>query len=74
MDITNITMVVTACCILHKVCEIHGDVFDDWLEESQAPDFEEPSTNTAAGDNDEEDARDIRQALVGYAHSKPLAS
>ena len=75
MDITNITMVVTACCILHNVCEIHGDVFDnEWLEHSQNPDFEEPITNIAAGDNDEEDAKDIRQALVRYVHSHPLAS
>ena len=75
MNITNITLVVTACCILHNICEIHGDVFDDsWLEELQTLDFQEPITSTTAGDNDEEDAKDIRQALVNYVCSNPLAN
>jgi len=26
--------VVTACCVLHNFCEIHGDSFDeDWLQD-----------------------------------------
>ena len=60
MNIANITLVVTACCIHHNIYEIHGDVFDDnWLEKLQTLDFQEPITITAARDNDEEDAKDI---------------
>ncbi len=65
-------MVVTACCVLHNICEIHGDTFDDdWLEESHSlRDLEEPCTPT---DNSEEvDAQYIRQALGDYVDSNPV--
>ena len=53
---------------------IYCDIFDDaWLEESQTHNFEEPSTNATAGNN-EEDAKGIRQALVDFVHSNPLSS
>ena len=29
MEITNVPNVIVACCILHNVCEIHGEEFDD---------------------------------------------
>ena len=36
MNVTNVPNVVVACCILHNMCEIHGEEFDnDWLVESQ---------------------------------------
>ena len=44
MNIANITLVVTACCILNNICEINIDVFDDnWLEELQTLDFQNSS-------------------------------
>ena len=33
-DIDNIPTIITACCILHNTCEVHGDAFvDNWLDE-----------------------------------------
>ncbi len=33
MSLSNIPTVVAACCILHNVCEVHGERFNDqWLE------------------------------------------
>ena len=33
MDTTRVPQVVLACCILHNICEIHGDSFiNTWLE------------------------------------------
>ena len=34
MNIQNVTTVITVCCILHNVCEVHGDSFNEsWMEE-----------------------------------------
>ena len=31
----NVPNLVTACCVLHNICEIHGEAFDDnWLEKA----------------------------------------
>ena len=31
MEVTRVANVVVACCILHNLCEIHGEEFDnDW--------------------------------------------
>ena len=28
------TFVISACCVLHNMCEIHGDAFNDsWLQQ-----------------------------------------
>ena len=33
MDVFNVPRVVLACCILHNICEIHGDTFSTvWLD------------------------------------------
>ena len=33
MSLSNIPTVVAACCILHNVCEVHDERFNDqWLE------------------------------------------
>ena len=47
MDIDNIPHIITACCVLHNVCEVHGDSFnDEWLLEVDTqmaqPDDEHP--------------------------------
>ena len=37
MHLSNVPKVITACCILHNICEIHGETFDNnWLEELQS--------------------------------------
>ena len=34
MNVDNVPTVVGACCILHNICQIHGDNFNDkWLNE-----------------------------------------
>ena len=38
MRIDNMCNDITACCILHNICEIHQDEFDEeWLEEVAGP-------------------------------------
>lgn len=53
--IDHMTTLVTACCILHNMCEVHKDGFDtQWLDEVQAschltssPASTSPSSTTA---------------------------
>ena len=35
MHISHIPCVVAAACILHNICEVHGEKFNDaWLQET----------------------------------------
>ena len=29
MNVTNVPNIITACCILHNMCEIHSDTFNE---------------------------------------------
>ena len=32
VDVMDVPELVTACCVLHNICEIHADSFnDEWL-------------------------------------------
>ena len=38
MRIDNVIMVVGACCVLHNICEVHGDAFNEsWLTHDHSP-------------------------------------
>ena len=53
MSIENIPTVITAACILHNICEIHGEFFNDaWLRKLQAnPAFLQPPPGNARNSN-----------------------
>ena len=64
IDIRNVPELIAACCTLHNICEVHGDLFDEhWLEgvevtsEVEANDVS--ATQSESGDS-------IRQALMSY--------
>ena len=65
MHIDNVPNVIAACCVLHNVCEVHGDTFNnDWLvdvsldqPDNSAPSLSRPST--AGGDR-------VRMILMDY--------
>ena len=63
MDIDNVPHIITACCILHNMCEVHGDSFNElWLEDvdmSTQPELSHSSGNDTS-------AKTIRDALVQY--------
>ena len=64
MNVDNVPTVITACCILHNMCEIHGDTFNElWMEDVN--NLEQPvSAGTSAVTTD--GAKSIRHALVMY--------
>ena len=65
MNIQQIPTVITACCILHNVCEIHGDHFNEsWIEEQSDTSEQPPSAGTTAITSNA--AIIIRNSLVQY--------
>ena len=44
MIVENVPTVIAACCILHNICEIHGEIYNDsWLQ-VHAHEYEQPPT------------------------------
>ena len=65
MNISNTPHIVTACCILHNICEMFGDqVHDAWLDD--ANDVTDQPLTISTGDRAETDAKEIRNTLVQY--------
>ena len=67
--------VVTACCVLHNFCEIHGDSFDeDWLQD-HSPLADCIGTDAPHDDHSYSSSRSrykgtaIRNVLVEYSSS-----
>ena len=64
VDVGDVPELVTACCILHNICEVHGEDFnDDWLEgvESQVS-----SSGIAGPSQSQDSAVGIRDALKSH--------
>ena len=71
MCIDTITTIVTAACILHNICEVHGDNFNEaWLTDDGSS-FPQPvSTTTQDGNNGQ--PKVIRNALVTYFSTQTM--
>ena len=65
MHVENIPNVIAAACVLHNICEVHHEHFNDsWLQncEEHAP----PSRTSASRNIPTGEAQNIRSALVDY--------
>lgn len=61
-----VPMMALACCVLHNVCEMHGDPFrDEWLEEVREPECTQPTISSPAF-MDDPNAEQVRGLLCGY--------
>ena len=69
MHTEHIPTVVSACCVLHNVCEAHGESFNDaWLiEESE---YEQPTPPSIASTSSSRNSEDIRNAFVQYLYAQ----
>ena len=57
--------IVTTCCVLHNLCEVHGDGFDDdWTCAEEVSSHSTHSSSTTIGTNTT--AENIRQALCQH--------
>ena len=65
-DLAFVPTIVNACCVLHNLCEVHGDGFDDdWLsEEEEVP--AGPSSSASTASLQSATCNVIRDALCDY--------
>ena len=67
MDVTNVPHVVTACCILHNICEIFNDsIPESWLSSVEEETDQPPTAITREDTTYETDGTIIRDTLVNY--------
>lgn len=66
----NTALVITACCVLHNICEVHGEEFDiDWLSEHDDHDhFPQPQGENSSPE--EKTSSTIRDILVTHFHNE----
>ena len=65
MRIENVPNVVGAYCVLHNICEIHNDTFnEEWLQDM--------NEDIAASSSNVGSSNDIRDALIEYFTHNPL--
>ena len=68
MHTENIPHVIAATCVLHSICEIHHEHFNDaWLQNSEG-EHDQPTTVTTR-DTSVGSSHTIRNALVSYFQS-----
>ena len=65
-DVDNIPNIITACCVLHNMCEVHGESFvDSWME-----DVSNDSLHSLFCDDNEDgtvsNAKMIQNALIKH--------
>lgn len=50
MHIDNVPHIIVACCVLHNMCEIHHDSFnEEWLQELDLDQPEQHTTESSSG-------------------------
>ena len=71
-DIKYVPTLVMACCVLHNLCELHGDQCeDDWLVETSSSNASAIASSTATSTltSGQQNAVTIREALCDYFES-----
>ena len=63
----DIPTIISACCVLHNICEVHKEQFDEtWLEELESGPTAPGSIHSSGGNTS---AESIRTALCNYVNS-----
>ena len=70
MSTEHIPTVISACCILHNLCEIHGEYFNDmWL--SNASEYEQPISSLPSTSSSSINApQSTRNILMRYLYAQ----
>ena len=62
----SVPHVIAACCVLHNICEVHGDSFnEEWLEESDVLDQPDNDVNSQIHLGAESD---LHTVLMNYSN------
>ena len=65
MHTDNIPHMIAAVCVLHNICEVHHDHFNDaWIQNSEG-EYDQPATMTTT-DSSDGSPHTIRNTLVSY--------
>ena len=65
VNVFDVPELVAACCVLHNICEIHGDSFsDEWIDTDV-----EVCTTTSNNNQPNQTAVDTRNAFLSYFNS-----
>ena len=64
MNINNIPQVITAPCVLHNICEVHHEHFNDVWSQTEG-EYSQPDAITSR-DTPTELPQDIKNALMQY--------
>ena len=71
MAVKKVPKVIAACCVLHNICEIHKEVFDEeWLE--GVPLVLDDNNSMTGLDGDTDCAENIRQTLMLHVNANPI--
>ena len=63
----HIPTVISTCCILRNVCEVHGESFNDaWLLEEN--EYEQPTAPCLPSISSTGNAEDVQNVLVEYLY------
>ena len=71
MHIDNVPHIIAACCVLHNVCEVHNDDFnEEWLDEVN---LDQPDTTPHVATQQSVTGGDrVRSVLMDYFNNNPL--
>ena len=64
VSVCDVPELVAACCVLHNVCEVHGDRFNEWI--SNIEDTHGSNSSYHPSLQPGENAVNIRNALMTY--------
>ena len=67
MKTKHIPNVIAACCVLHNLCEVHGESFNDiWLQHNVTCTQQQPSTSITPSSRSQCAPRAVRNAKMQY--------
>ena len=68
VKLDDVAMIIMTCCVLHNVCEIHGEEFDDmWLEDNKNHLYPQPDNESSSNTTQENHtSEDIRDTLIKH--------
>ena len=69
MNIDNVPHIISACCVLHNVCEVHQDSFnDEWLQElgTQLAQPDSGTTSSHVCSSSLSQGNEVRDILIDY--------
>ena len=67
VSVEDVPNVIATCCVLHNICEMHGDTFDEnLLEGVETGHGTLATTTTASGVSHSMSGVNVRQALMAF--------